>query len=848
MQHRVVLFFAFAAFAAACDSSTSTPPDPCAAQGISAASRFESGGDGHADPSGAKAAGQARAGRIKDAALVRQPANARHAVRVGDFMLANDKIVVYIEDKGDSDGYNPFGGEILAIDVVAADGKAAGLSQYGETLWGLSRQTVKPDSVSVIADGSDGKAAIVRVSGAFTNIPFMDTFEALSPDEFNFPAAVDYVLEPGAEKLLVRLSIMNPTDQAVDLSTNQNFGFFHGSRGQAFTPTQGFAPPSGTMPWIAWDAGDSAFAWRTLPAPIRAVIGISGFQLFQSKGLSVEACAQHTLDYVEVIPAAQGIDALRTVIARDEGTTLRPIAGTVVDGQGRPAAGALVHAQTMEGKYVTRAPVGSDGRFLLHAPMEAVTLQPTLAGLILPAPVMHAPGDADASLAFPASGTIVVDATEAGTGRALPVRVQVIPKMPVEELPEAYGVERPARGRLYQEYATSGHATLEVPPGEHEVIVSHGYEWELHRETVNVASGATVTVTADLVHSVDTTGVMCADFHIHSWYSADSSDPVHLKVRSAVADGLDIAVSSEHEYIIDFQPIVEELGLADWTFGMPSEEFTTFTWGHFGIVPIQPRASQVNNGAIAWVGMKPPEVFQRIAELPEQPVLIVNHPTGGSAFAAYFTAAKLDRATGTGDPELWSDQFGAVEVFNESDFESNRDESVADWFALLETGKKVWATGSSDSHHLRGTQVGYPRTCMPFGHDNPKQLTAEAVRDALRAGKATVAGGLYLTVEGPGGVGPGGTIAGAGPGPVELKVLVQAPSWLSAQSLEVIVDGQTKETQQLQESMGAGPARRYEALVTVQPGKWVVLHAKGGELAPLNPGKRAFAVSNPIFF
>lgn len=50
------------------------------------------------------------------------------------------------------------------------------------------------------------------------------------------------------------------------------------------------------------------------------------------------------------------------------------------------------------------------------------------------------------------------------------------------------------------------------------------------------------------------------------------------------------------------------------------------------------------------------------------------------------------------------------------------------------------------------------------------------------------------------------------------------------------------------------PGKRYEATVDVAPAQsrarhWVVFHAKGdGDLSPLHPKKRPFAVSNPIFF
>ena len=54
---------------------------------------------------------------------------------------------------------------------------------------------------------------------------------------------------------------------------------------------------------------------------------------------------------------------------------------------------------------------------------------------------------------------------------------------------------------------------------------------------------------ATLVQSVDTTGYLCADFHVHTYFSPDSADPPAFKVRSQLADGLDMVVFSDHEWI-----------------------------------------------------------------------------------------------------------------------------------------------------------------------------------------------------------------------------------------------------------------------------------------------------------
>ncbi|MBX3264591.1 MAG: CehA/McbA family metallohydrolase [Labilithrix sp.] len=836
-----------AVFACSSDPARTALTAPC--NGL-ADFRFDSGGDGHADPFGAKAAGQARAGKIVDASQIVQGPLARQRVRVGDFALANDRIAVYIEAEGRADGYSPFGGDIVAIEPVGADGRPTGASQYGETLVALSRQTVKPDKVSVIADGSDGKAAIVRVSGVLADIPFLDTFKALSQAEYGFPAAIDYVLEPGAEKITYRLSIANATDELVDFANLQRVGFFHAARSKIFTEANGFAPPKGEGPWVAFDSGESAFLVRAAEGrPIRSELEVSGFQLFSVQGLSAEACETKTVDYLEIATGGPGIDGLLEAKRRAYGEPAwRELRGTLKEEGAAGLAGAFVHATAPDGRYLTRALTDADGEYVLHVPPGAVSLTPTLKGWAIPAATPVADGAATADLTLPRRATIEVKATDGATGEAIPVRVQVIPATPPVPAPAAFGLREEVNGRLWQDFAVTGDTVLPVPPGDYRVIVSRGYEYDILDTPVSASPAAPAVIEAALQRAVDTSGVMCADFHIHSFYSADSSDPADEKVKGAIADGLDIPVSSEHEWVIDFQPIIQRLGLTKWAFGMPSEELTTFTWGHFGVIPLYPREGAPNNGAIDWVGKQPPGFFKQVNELPENPVLIINHPSS-AGFGGYFSAASFDRATGKGDPELWSSEFGAIEVFNDSDLEENRDKSVADWFALLNAGHTYWATGASDSHDQRSSPVGYPRTCLRFGHDDPTRLTPELVRDALRAGAATISGGLYITAEAPGGVGPGGTAtAGA------YDVVVRSPSWLSASSLEVIVDGVTTETIPLTAAPAAEPGNLYEVTVNVAAAQssarhWVVFHAKGeGDLSPVHPNRKPFAVTNPIFF
>ena len=196
---------------------------------------------------------------------------------------------------------------------------------------------------------------------------------------------------------------------------------------------------------------------------------------------------------------------------------------------------------------------------------------------------------------------------------------------------------------------------------------------------------------------------MCADFHIHSYFSADSPMTSNTKVKGAIFDGLEIPISSEHEIHHRLSADCPSPGLnTRWAFGMPSEEFTTFAWGHFGVIPITPRPDEPEPWHMQWYG-KTARGVSTIAQLPEKPVLIVNHPRSDS-FGGYFSSVSFDRATVSGDPDLYSDEYGALEVFNDSDFESNCNAIVQDWFALLNAGKSLG----------RG-QLGQPRSAHQSG-------------------------------------------------------------------------------------------------------------------------------------
>src|SRR5689334_21927632 len=119
------------------------PPGPFAAGDL----------DGHPDPLGAGPT-EARAGRVHAADLPAVPSGLITWAD-GDFVLANDRVALVIEDVGDSDLYDPWGGRPVGLAAVE-DGKLVRPNNFGEVFLLTGRSTIVTEAVTVLADGSDG--------------------------------------------------------------------------------------------------------------------------------------------------------------------------------------------------------------------------------------------------------------------------------------------------------------------------------------------------------------------------------------------------------------------------------------------------------------------------------------------------------------------------------------------------------------------------------------------------------------------------------------------------------------------------------------------------------------------
>ena len=561
--------------------------------------------------------------------------------------------------------------------------------------------------------------------------------------------------------------------------------------------------------------------------------------------LRYEPCQRVTAS-LGSIALGRGVSGAQGAAMRMQGMMTRVLHGEVHEADGTPVAGVRVHA-LRGANYYSRTRSDAMGRFEMVVPMgEALNLQAFRRGQPLTTAQAVAATADNVTVSMPTFGTLHV-VESAG----LPVRVQVQPAMGAPPaIPAAFGEPGIVTGRTRVDFAPHGDTSLLLSPGTYDVTVSRGYEFELHQQRVTITAGATANVMATMNHSVDSAGWMCADYHIHTTRSPDADDNADSKVLALASDGLEIAIRSDHEFAADFQPTVMALGLEDHVLGIPGEEMTTFTWGHFNLFPMTIDNSVRNGHTPNVYGVLPPAAFAEVRARPEQPTIIVNHPrTAGPGFG-YFNVADYDAMTGmVSHPEMWDEEFDVVEVFNDSDFNFNRGNTVADWFSFLNRSRRVFAVGSSDSHHIMTSPVGYPRTCLHVNTDNPRMLTPNQVRDMTATGHSYVSGGVTLHIEGPSSTGPGDTAMGVG-AMARVHVIVEAATWIHVDQLEVIVDGATTETMPLT-APPPGETVRFEGDINVPvtaAGSWVIFHASSDmDMVELHPGRAPFAVSNPLF-
>ena len=194
-----------------------------------------------------------------------------------------------------------------------------------------------------------------------------------------------------------------------------------------------------------------------------------------------------------------------------------------------------------------------------------------------------------------------------------------------------------------------GHVTIPVRPGDYLVYFSRGFEYDLVSAPVSVALGNAAQATGTLTRVVDTSGWVSMDGHVHSENSIDSRMALTPRVTSAAGEGLEVVISTDHNFVSDWRPQIAALGLTPWLATFVGIEFTTLESGHFNSYPLDYKVGPVTHGAFEWFGRPPDELFAGLRQLADPAaqtnIIVCNHPRDSTQ--GYFN--QYGRSSVTGD-------------------------------------------------------------------------------------------------------------------------------------------------------------------------------------------------------
>jgi hypothetical protein len=723
------------------------------------------------------------------------------AGREGDVLLENNLVRFIV--RGPGEGFRLHGTTGGGIVDAALHGREDQLLEMQPLLdFGVGDFQEFVITSSGLSGGSEPGVAELVIRGSLVPIPLVAS--VLSAEIPNLILEQRYRLYPDTTHIEITTRAFPVSGDSPDVAGLRDVLFLGGEL-LPFVPGKGFLETaSANGRFLASEGGESSYGliYPDHPNSLLNVFELNGLFLLQALDLTTGADAERR-NFIVGDGSTSSITDVAYALAQDQ--LLFSLAGSA-------GPGSLVAIHNNEERAVSRVRADASGKFSAQLPPDSYQLQSVREGA-LPGPLL-----ATTLSDTPVTGLIVQD----GEGGHLDISVA-----------DAGGSAMPARvmvnstGFSQVVHVSAESASIPLPPGDYSVSVSRGIEFGLFEQQVlTIADGVATVLDVVLEREVDTDGWIAVDSHLHSEMSTDSSVPLAERLLSVVGEGVEVAISTDHDFVTDYAPYVAQLGIEEYLATQPGAEVSSTIVGHINGWPLEVEGDEAAAGAASWFGQAPGQIAKLIRDGKSDRIVQINHPRRNAS--ATFNAIDLDPTTLTSgaDPEdlgmpgadLNDFDFDAIEVANAKADESF-EEVFRDWLAFLMRGHRKTATGSSDSHSTTAYS-GRSRTYVAVGAglDNPGTLDLAALNQAIASGKATVSQGAFVTIEADDPIGMQSYGAGEvapleAQAQVNLHVRVQAAAWLPVVKL-VIYEGDQVVFEQALDSLET-QALRFDQVVTL---------------------------------
>jgi hypothetical protein len=702
------------------------------------------------------------------------------AGRVGDLVIENGEIAVVIDQLGRGSGFAESGGNI--VDAADARTRRDELGQIFTYFGVFPRQAVH----DALSSGVDAKGT------AWIEVRGHELYEE------HLRVTTRYELAPGQRALSIQTTLANEKDAAIaDLELGDAIQW--GSTEKfAIGKEPGFRGDY-AGPWIG-AAGRSA-AYAILDADPHATAGLT----------SKNGTAWSNVSFARGVTIAPGatVTYARVLVVAPRGDTLG--AATEVFYLQGGAPGGLEIALVDAGGARIAPPEGA--RFsLARVDAERSAIAPLWLGVSAEAAKSgaNAAGEAPPGrylVTFSGGGRTEIAAVPVTieSGRAAAIKLAVSDagalRFALSER-RAGAATAPSPGKIQVFDAgtgvrvgapllvgSDGVAALPAAPGRYRVVASRGPEFALAEQTIVVEAGKTSSAELTLDRVVDTRGFLGCDLHQHSAPSADTGVSTRERILSNVAEGVECAVASEHNLIVDLGALVHEARLEPFFRSIVGDELTSDAsrdpFGHFNAFPLSVDPADARGGAFVVRDRTAKDVIEAIRAVPGEHVIQVNHPRTGRT--GYFDQSHFDPTLGAGTTPGYDARFDAVEVWN-GRFVKERSIVLDDFFAMLRTSHPVTPTANTDTHAIFGQEAGYPRTYIKVTDDDPARFDPQDLVAGLRTRRDVVlTNGPFVTVR-LGDVEQGGLATLPKQG-ATLHIHVERAPWIEVNELLLRVGG-----------------------------------------------------------
>jgi hypothetical protein len=337
-------------------------------------------------------------------------------------------------------------------------------------------------------------------------------------------------------------------------------------------------------------------------------------------------------------------------------------------------------------------------------------------------------------------------------------------------------------------FPEEGGMEIRIPVGIYLVYASRGPEYTMETKIVEIFADEAKELVFRIDKVIDAENLISVDPHMHTIYSDGRMD-IAERIRSVVAEGVDVAIATDHNYINDYKPTLRELGLNRYLATIVGNEVTRGGVIHFNTYPLQQKKAEPNNGAINPQRETATPLFQDSRKNDPRALIQVNHPRSGTL--GYFNNFALDpESASTADQELDLD-FDVLEIMNGPFFYSSNEQAITDWFNLMNRGYFFPIVASSDSHTIDGGHPGYSRTYVYYDGKKGDELDVSSLIQAMKKGRSFATNGPLVDFKIDGTHVPGDFFT-AQDGNADIQITVQSAPWISVSEVRLIVNGKRK--------------------------------------------------------